>query len=71
MFASKHIMFAEDGDSVAQLGVICSEAYLKETFLPAVVHDVVKAEKFYNKKSAAVLSFLVAIARPKEWQNQA
>jgi hypothetical protein len=31
MFASKHIMFAEDGDSVAQLGVICGEAYLKET----------------------------------------
>ncbi|OBT71766.1 hypothetical protein VF21_09404 [Pseudogymnoascus sp. 05NY08] len=31
MFSSKHIMFAEDGDSIAKLGVICGEAYLKET----------------------------------------
>ncbi|KFX96862.1 hypothetical protein V490_03093 [Pseudogymnoascus sp. VKM F-3557] len=61
-FSEKHIRFKEDGWSIAKLGIICGEVYLKEILLPAVTLSIEKTEKLYSKKTEAVLRFLTVIA---------
>ncbi|KFY40855.1 hypothetical protein V495_05219 [Pseudogymnoascus sp. VKM F-4514 (FW-929)] len=61
-FAMRELKFKEDGEAVARVGIICGGKYLQEILLPAVNSDIQEAEKFYARKSDAVLRFLTIVA---------